>query len=111
MPPSRTVVSMSTILASDASSSQLAAPVPYRSMNDPAMSSRPSTQPPLRPAAPEPQNSRSTSTTSAPGARRFVASAAHSPVKPPPTTQTSARTVAVRGVIAGGAQRRSPANQ
>src|ERR1044072_6775502 len=46
--------------------------------------------PPLRPLGPRPHTSASNSTTEAPGSNRFTCQAAHSPVQPPPTTNTSA---------------------
>src|SRR5439155_26384941 len=49
------------------------------------------TKPPLRPLAPAPQTSASTSTTSSAGSCSFSRIAVQRPVKPPPTMQMSAR--------------------
>jgi len=48
------------------------------------------TKPPLRPLAPKAIVADSSSTTSRAGSWRLACSAAHSPVKPPPTMQRSA---------------------
>ena len=47
--------------------------------------------PPLRPDAPPPQMSRSSTTTSQPGSRCLSPIAVHSPTKPPPRIAMSAR--------------------
>ena len=59
-----------------------------------------SANPPFRPLAPQPQRSPSSSTTSSPGA---AYSAAHSPVKPPPTIARSQRTSPSSGGSGSGA--------
>ena len=59
------------------------------------------TWPALRPLAPKPKSSASSTTTLAPARRRVIA--AFSPVKPPPTIATSARSGGVRPRLRGGA--------
>ena len=65
--------------------------------------------PPLRPLAAQPMLLASSSRTSRPGSRSFAVSAAHSPVKPPPTTTRSARTSPASG--AAGSGRRGESSQ
>ncbi len=57
------------------------------------------TWPPLRPEAPQPGSSASSSATRAPASARCRA--ADRPVKPPPTTQTSARVSPCSGGVSG----------
>ena len=54
-------------------------------------------KPPLRPLAPPPQTSASSTTMSADGSSSRIWSAVHSPVNPPPTMQTSQRTSPASG--------------
>ncbi len=72
MPPSRTASRMASAPAIEASRSHVAGSAPKRLTSVPMESSQPLTQPPLRPEAPAPQNSRSSRTTSASGARRLI---------------------------------------
>ena len=108
MSPSRTVSRMSSRLLREASRSHIAASLPKRETSLGRMSSQPFTQPPLRPLAPAPQYSRSTSTTSVPGASRLIDRAVQRPVNPPPTMHTSARSVVVSGTMSPVCQRGSP---
>ena len=66
-----------------------------------------STKPPLRPLAPQPAVSASSSTTSRSGRSRLACTAAHRPVKPPPTIARSASTVPSSGGASAGRGRSS----
>ena len=66
-----------------------------------------STNPPLRPLAPQPAVSASRTTTSRSGCSRLASSAAHKPVKPPPTIARSASAGPSRGAASAGRGRSS----
>src|SRR5215213_9771439 len=66
-----------------------------------------SVKPPLRPLAPQPAVSASSSTTSRSGRSRLASTAAHRPVKPPPTIARSASSAASSGGAGAGRGRSS----
>ena len=91
MPSAATTRPTSSTVASIARCSAATASRPLRrAQRSRSPDTSPSTQPPLRPDAPNPAVSASSTTTSSSGAARRSSYAVHRPVKPAPTMQTSA---------------------
>src|SRR5204862_5749456 len=83
--------SISPIPSAERRQSESASSAPTTFASDGNFAHQESAKPPLRPEAPPPQTSRSTTTTSQLGSHSFSQIAVHKPTKPPPITQTSLR--------------------
>ena len=92
---------ISPIAASEARATRTASSSPQSRASEESFGHQQSTKPPLRPDAPPPQTSCSSTTTSQAGSCSLMRIAVHRPTKPPPTMATSARAAPSSGGASG----------